>query len=392
MRNVRRGAMKNLMPALGILGIFFLILPINAQTWIASKRLTWNSGGSENAAIAVVSSNNVHFVWEDYTSGNSEIYYKRSTNGGADWSGTTRLTWNPGYSASPEICVDSSDRVHVVWFDSTPGYDEILYRRSTDAGMTWEKIKRLTWSANGSRDPAIAVDSSDTIHLVWRINVPGNTEINYKRSTDGGVTWIGAKRLTWNLGYSGDPTIALNLGNTIHVVWDDDTPGNTEIYYRRSTNGGGAWGSVKRLTWNSGSSQRPKITVDSSDKVHVVWYDDTPGENEIYLKRSTNGGGAWASVKRLTWNSGNSLHPKICVDSSDRAHVVWYDYTPGNAEVFFKRSTNGGVNWSGAGRLTWNSGGSKHPVIAADSGNSLHVVWHDNTPSNYEMFYKKGSQ
>lgn len=56
------------------------------------------------------------------------------------------------------------------------------------------------------------------------------------------------------------------------------------------------------------------------------------------------------------------------------------------------RSTNGWVNWSGAVRLTWNSGGSYHPAFDADSANNIHLVWDDNTPGNNEIYHKKGIQ
>ena len=47
-----------------------------------------------------------------------------------------------------------------------------------------------------------------------------------------------------------------------------------------------------------------------------------------------------------------------------------------------------GQGWSALKRLTWNSGESSSPAIAVGSGNSLHVVWEDRTPGNYEIFYK----
>jgi hypothetical protein len=49
------------------------------------------------------------------------------------------------------------------------------------------------------------------------------------------------------------------------------------------------------------------------------------------------------------------------------------------------------ADWTPAKRLTWTSGRSNSPAIAADSSDDLHVVWSDNTPGNFEIYYKKGN-
>ncbi len=54
----------------------------------------------------------------------------------------------------------------------------------------------------------------------------------YKGSTDEGATWSAAQRLTWTSGWSYFPAIAIDSSNTIHVVWYDDSLGNYEIYYK----------------------------------------------------------------------------------------------------------------------------------------------------------------
>jgi hypothetical protein len=65
----------------------------------------------------------------DDTSGNDEIYYTKSTNGGDNWSLSQRLTWNPGRSGWPDIATDPSGNVHVVWQDETPGTTQIYYKK-----------------------------------------------------------------------------------------------------------------------------------------------------------------------------------------------------------------------------------------------------------------------
>src|SRR4030042_1392055 len=110
------------------------------------------------------------------------------------------------------------------------------------------------------------------------------------------------------------------------------------------------WTASKRLTNNAGSSSYPAIAVDGSN-IYVVWEDNTPGNGEIYFKKSDDGGATWTTNKRLTNTAGGTYEPAIAVDGSN-IYVVWYDYTPGNDEIYFKKSDDGGVTWTTNKRLT----------------------------------------
>jgi len=381
--------MKKRLTVITGIGIIVFFQMLNAQTWQSTKRITDNSGWSGEAAITIVSSNNIHVAWMDDTPGEFEIFYQRSTDGGSSWT-QKRLSWNLGWSANPAIVVDSGNHVHVVWDDKTPGTEDIYYRMSTNGGANWAAVKRLTWSSGSSFRPSIAVDSSDNLHLAWQDEAPGNIEIYYKKSTNGGSSWT-TKRLTWNSGSSVRPEIAVDSSDNIHLVWRDDTSGNREIYYKKSTNVGATWGLTKRLTWNTGLSIVPVIATDSSNNIYVVWYDSSPGNWELYNKKSTNGGGTWLGTRRLTWNSGSSLRPAVAVDSNGNIHLVWEEESTGNLEIFFKRSTNGGSSWTTT-RLSYNSGSSQYPALATDSSDNIHVVWKDSSPGYGEVYYKKGIQ
>jgi uncharacterized phage-like protein YoqJ len=349
------------------------------------KRLTWNSGDSWTPSIAIDSQDNIYVVWEDETPGNFEIFLKKSTNGGTSWT-QKRLTRTSGDSWDPSIAIDSQDNIYVVWEDETPGNWEIFLKKSTNGGTSWTQ-KRLTWTSSCSWTPSIAIDSQDNIYVVWDDCTSGNYEIFLKKSTNGGTNWT-QKRLTWNSGDSEYSSIAIDSQDNIYVVWEDETPGNDEIFLKKSTNGGTSW-TQKRLTRTSDDSWTPSIAIDSQDNIYVVWEDYTPVNDEIFLKKSTNGGTNWTQ-KRLTWTSGGSWNSSIAIDSQDNIYVVWQDETLGNDEIFLKKSTNGGTNWTQK-RLTWTSGDSWNPSIAIDSQDNIYVVWDDETPGNYEIFLKKST-
>jgi hypothetical protein len=375
-----------------ILHLTFTIEHCEAQ-WEPDVRLTNDPEHSHlsynNAWCIAVSGNVVHTVWYDLRDGNWEIYYKRSTDGGTNWGADTRLTIiDNAHSESPSIAVNGSI-VHVVWQDIRDGYySEIYYKRSTDGGINWGADTRLTNNPHGKNYASNAVSGSN-VHIVWfdyRDGLDG--EIYYKLSTDGGITWRIDTRLTNNTAVSKFPSIAVN-NSDVHIVWHDDRDGNYEIYYKHSTDGGLNWEADTRLTNNTYSSEYPSIAV-SGSVVNVVWEDNRDGNYEIYYKHSTDNGISWGADTRLTNNTAYpSEYPSIAVSGSI-VHIVWEDYSDGNWEIYYKRSSDGGINWGSDTRLTDNIAYSNFPRIAV-SGPIVHVVWQDErySSSNTEICYKR---
>ena len=393
-RYFREDKMKRTILIIGALGLFaFSPVPSAQAGWTGAQRLTWTAGASEMPAVAIDSGDGIHVVWQDLTSGIAEICYKRSLSGGATWSAIKTLTWNSGASEYPAIAADSSNRIHVVWQDDTPGNAEIYYMKSEDRGTTWGAARRLTWEYGASQRPAIAVDSSDRIHVVWQDDKSGTTEIYYKGSTDGGASWSSAKRLTWTSGISEYPALAVGSGTNIYVVWHDDTPGTQEIYFKGSTDGGATWNSARRLTWASSDCWTPAIVKGSGNALHVFWSQD-----DIFTKKSTDGGASWSSAKMLTWNEEGDKSPVAAVDSANTIHMMWRrDYAYDEYDIFYRKSTDGGSTWSYAVDMTHSypaplNGRSCGPAIAVDSTDTIYFVWYD-APyiDNFEIYYKKST-
>jgi len=378
------------------LAIGLLLFAQGAQAdWTLAKRFTFNSSASGNPAMAVDSSGNIHVVWEESGSFPERISYKKSTDGGTTWTANKTLqSGNPesdlGWVGSPKIAVDLFGNLHAVWAENPYGHAWVGYSKSTDGGATWTTGASISGVAFCS-GPDIAADSSGNLHLVWFGDPEGwiNSIVFYQKSMDGGNTWTPRKGLTLTSPRSEYPAITVDLSDNLHVVWVDGTSANLEIYYDKSTDGGETWTPAKKLTDNLGLSMRPDIATDLSSNPHMVWSDNTPGNYEIYYEKSVDGGSAWITAKRISWIPGWSGAPTIAADFSGSLHVVWPDNSPGNSEIYFRKSTDGGATWTYARRITWTPGASYVPVIAADPSGNLHLVWDDNTPGNYEIYYKK---
>jgi hypothetical protein len=272
-------------------------------------------GSSSPVRPAVaVSGNNVYVVWEDNSSpGNSDILYRRSTNGGASFGATINLSNSAGLSPFSSIAA-SGNNVYVVWRDDVSGSTEILYRRSTDGGANFEPAVNLSNNAAGlSNRPSVAV-SANNVYVVWEDNAVGSNEILYRRSTDGGANFESTVNLSNNLGNSVLATIAAS-GNNVYVVWDDN-PSGPEILYRRSTDGGANFESTVNLSKSPGPIVTSGSVAVLGNNVYVVWTDTDPvlGNNEIFYRRSTDGGANFEStVSNLSKNNGNSFDAHIAV-------------------------------------------------------------------------------
>ncbi|MBL8017822.1 MAG: T9SS type A sorting domain-containing protein [Ignavibacteria bacterium] len=378
--------MKKLIVRISFILIAVSTLQLSAQ-WQNDVRLSNNpssSLASRDRGIAVYG-NNLHVVWQDQRDGEVEVYYTRSTNNGVSWGAEQRLSPVGDYSGAPTIALYQST-IHIVWMDQRLAGLDIFYLRSTDNGTTWQPEVQLTTDLMDSQLPSLSV-SGNNVYLAWDDNRhPPNKEIYFRRSTNAGLNWSSEMRLTNDTMLSNDVSIA-STGQNLHLAWVSGT-GNSEIYYRRSTNGGVYWLTEQRLTNDPAISFYPCVAV-SGQNINLFWSDSRDGNYEIYFKRSTDGGIAWSADSRLTNAAGNSLIPGAVV-FGQMIGLVWSDLRTNFYKVFYKASTNGGLNWSTDLMISppENFGYANNSSIDI-SDSSLHVVWEDARHGSPEIYYRK---
>ena len=260
----------------------------------------------------------------------------------------------------------------------------------------WSSDKRLTANSASQytnwRGGAVA-SVGPYVYCVWEDFRHGsaNAEIYFKRSTNWGSTWSSDIRLTSASGHSRHPSIAAH-GSYVYIVWEDYRAGNWEIYMRRSENYGASWSSssayYQRLTYNTALSGYPRVAV-YDRKVYVVWHDYRAGNWEIYFKKSTDNAYHWGPDTRLTSNTKVSNYPSVAA-YRNFVYVVWHDNRPGQYDIYFKRSTNNGASWGADTRLTTNTASQGYPDVAA-WGYDVHVAWTDYRygSANTEIYYRR---
>jgi hypothetical protein len=352
--------------------------------------------GSDNAYTSfnhqhgiAATSDTVHAVWFDARHGwpNAEIYYRRSLDGGATWEAESKLTDDAIYSGYPSIAADGAT-LHVVYFSSENEDDNIHYLRSTDAGATWAPDAELTSSALMQDFPSVAAAGSN-VHVIYHDEQNGNWEVYYRRSTDAGTTWDPEVRLTNDPGWSNNSGILVS-GQDVHVIWSDDraSTAHFDIYYKRSTDNGTTWSADARLT-NTFDSGAPSPAM-SGQNIYVGFQSERDGNTEMFFKRSTNSGADWLADVQLTDDPAMRQLPAIAA-SGFNVHMVWQDHRASTLpEIYYKRSTDLGATWEPDMRLT--NDPLRSIWTGVTTGDSIvHVLWCDDRPGLYNVYYKRNT-
>jgi uncharacterized repeat protein (TIGR01451 family) len=239
-----------------------------------------------------------------------------------------------------------------------------------------ELVGEQVWGAT-----SIAIDSEDTIHVVWSGGGP-DTNLYYSRKVKSGL-WSSPL----NIGTGWLPSLAVDASGTLHVVW---TGGSASILYRNRT-AEGIWSApVVIYTHPQESQSDPAIAADSEGNLHVVWHN---GYSVYYSQRPQ--GGSWTTreaIPRIGWYAGA---PHIAVDRQGTVHVVWYSSDTSGAQYTSKIR---GGSWSSATRLIDPSSPFFHTYgtsIAVDEQGTVHAIQcGERLYNTYEALYavKKTSE
>jgi len=249
----------------------------------------------------------------------------------------------------------------------------------------------------GSYHPSLAVAPDGRPYVAWedgdwdkeneiyvrRWNGSSWEEVGSGSATGGGISD--------NSGNSGSPSLAIAPDGTPYVAWCDYSGGDEEIYVRRwkgsiweevgsgSASGGG-------ISDNWGDSFWPSLAVAPDGRPYVAWYDDSDGDDEVYVRRWNGSSEEWEEVGSgsatgggISSNSGSSESPSVAVAPDGTPYVAWEDYSSGNDEIYVRRWN--GSNWeevgsgSASGGGISNSGGSESPSLAIAGDGTPYVAW-----------------
>jgi hypothetical protein len=273
---------------------------------------------------------------------------------------------NTAISHSPELAVslgknlDSNDSLYVVWNDNSTGNGDIYFKRSADNGTTFSSTQNLSNNPGNSTAAQIAT-YQDNVYVVWEDASTGNGDIYFKASLDNGTKFAGQKSLARNNGSSFNPQLAVSPNNIIYGMWQDNTQydrsknttsdtKSVDVLYRVSLDSGRNFTTRNTIGKDIGdtadfaqiATANDKAYSGKSNDAYVVWADilkyRQPLSFELFYQTIANNGTMLSDPINLSNNDGNSIIPKIAVSDQNNVYVVWSDDTTGNGDVFFTRA------------------------------------------------------
>lgn len=339
----------------------------NGTTW-SSSNLTFSfyddlsqPHDQSYPTIAIDSKNNIYVFWlESFDIG--YIGYKVYNATNQSWDNNGSLDITAGYPMYPACAVDNNDLVHVVFYSD----DDYRIYHTTFDGMETGTSTQLT-SSNSSDRPCIAINSTGGINVVWTAFSDNNTQfVQFAHSNDGGATWSTTYDVTPDINIQSveRPSIAINSSDIVSVVWTNYTDDGTgsgiitdgRIEYLSFDPTTDTWSSEVLLStneyipaiWSDGTESECSISIDSLDKIHVIWInlDRSP---EIHYNRSNNSN--WfttAPVILLSPSTYDYIYP----------NMIWaYHPTTGNSPNNpydgYAFVYNNGTNISYYANCTW---------------------------------------
>lgn len=344
-------------------------LPVGADAFDVGVCLTTNVADQCNPAIALGGDDRLYVVWQDNRRGNWDIYGATSVNG-TNWSPEQQIADSDNdhnyNQVNPALAVDSRSPSHayVVWQDDRAGNQDIYIAESGDAFAT-NACTQVTSNPSDQTGPAVAVDSSNTAHLLWThaTDTANGTDI-YGAS---GSPWTNVPVVAKAADQSSPRIAAESSGLVLHMLWVDRSWGDGDIYYASSTGLTGNPLAGSNLVDDTLNAEQlsPTIAVSGAGggvQVFACWQDERNiaadgGDVDLYMVQANSGSGTNVFVGDGGANS-DQTEPAIGIDCYGYPYIIWADNRDASTGIYYAGSAYAEPVALVAGEITVASGGT----------------------------------
>jgi hypothetical protein len=239
-----------------------------------------------------------------------------------------------------------------------------------------------------------------TLHMIWTDKFEGNYEIYYSNVDNKFQKLSNPINLSNNNGSSAFPRLHVEE-NTIYATWYDYSPGQSDVFFAKSKDGGKSF-SAQNLSNDQKASYNPWISAEKNN-VYLVWNDGGKseeievlgekrivdvlfGDMEIYFAHSDNYGETF-EIQNISNTEGDSVNPRLRIDEST-VFVTWSQDVEMGSDIYFSKSENHGLNFTMPKNI------SKSPERSYDSGiesleDNIYTIWKEDHNNQTNIYFSK---
>ncbi len=244
--------------------------------------------------------------------GDYEVFVRRSDDDGLTWQPGVAVTQNSTFDDKPNM-VAQGDDVLVAWADFSFSPARIRAAVSHNGGTSFTHSTVLVQNSGGGNGASPVIASDGSYYVFWRDSM--QQFIWMAKSVDGGMTWSTDSTISSlsPLPSSLPPGFRIvnlpmaaadPISNDLVVVWNDANSGNGDIVAVHSSDGGAHWSGKVRVNDDVGSTHQffPAVTIDATQRTHVVWYDmrGNGADIDVYTSTSEDHGASFTPNTRIT--------------------------------------------------------------------------------------------
>lgn len=243
--------------------------------------------------------------------------------------------------------------------------------------------------------PDVAVDPQGGVHVVWYGSiVEEETEIDLllHRELRNGV-WSPVNDVLYagTGGYTVRNGLVMGRDGMLHAI----VRMGVSIKYTRAPWDQAAIASAWSEPRTIADGYYNGIAIDSKGWLHAIWtggFDENEG-GDLFYRRSTDGGLTWERPVNVSDLVDGEDKPQIKVDSFDRVHIFWdhgFDWYVGRGKPqigLYRRSDDGGATWSEPVTFGLPDDQIQQTTVAATRAGGLLAVYRSATTSNVYFQY-----